>query len=161
MRSSLLAIVFGFSLFLKTAWFKMCLLMSGIGLGSVYNHEGCFDHSAIADILQSVGLLPAVYTGSTDVLQFPGLAIINSGGVDAMTLATPVAGPQATGGDDGKTVTVIDAGGHAHTLTTAANKIVPNHHILTFNGTAGSNVVLVAYNGLWYVEGTASGVTAS
>jgi hypothetical protein len=161
MRGSLLAVMLGFALLVKTAWFKLCLLASGIGLGSVYNHEGCFDHSAIADILQSCGLLPLVYTGSADVLLYPGLAIINSSGVDAMTLATPVAGAQAAGGDDGKTLTVIDAGGHAHTITTATNKIVPSHHVLTFNGTAGSSVVLIAWNGLWYVEGTPSGVTAS
>jgi hypothetical protein len=129
--------------------------------GALFSHEGALDASAINDLLQSDGQLPQLYTGATDALLYPGLAIINSGVVDAMTLATPVAGPQQTGGDDGKIVNVIDNGGHAHTITTASNKIINSHHILTFGGTIGSSVTLIAFNGVWYVLGTALGVTAS
>lgn len=45
-------------------------------------------------------------------------------------------------------------------LDAAERKEIPSR-VLTFNGTAGSNVKLKAYNGLWYVVGTALGVTAS
>ena len=101
-----------------------------------------------------------VLSGSTDPLPFPGNVVVTTGGVDAMTLATPIAGEQPVG-DDGKTVKVYDYGGHAHTITTASNIIAPSHHVLTFGGTAGSNVELQAYGGLWYPVGTSLGVTAS
>lgn len=94
-------------------------------------------------------------TGSTDALAFPSVNYITTAGVDATTLATPTAGT-----DDGKMVRVVDAGGHAHTITTAANKIVPSHHLITFGGTAGSFVDLQSFNGLWYVLAS-SGVTPS
>lgn len=92
-------------------------------------------------------------SGSTDAIGFPGDTFITTAGVDATTLATPTATT-----DDGKVIRVWDTGGHAHTITTAANKIVPSHHLVTYNGTAGSFVELEAYQGLWYV-GANSGVT--
>ena len=138
MKAVFLASVLAITLLLKSVWLK---IVASFGvLGSLYSHEGCFDHSAISDILQSAGQLPVLYSGSADVLQYPGLAIINTAGVDAMTLATPVIGPQATGGDDGKVVTIIDNGGHAHTITTAANKIINSKHVATFGGTIGSSI---------------------
>lgn len=98
-------------------------------------------------------------SGSTDALAFPSDNYVTSAGVDAMTLATPVAGGPGVG-DDGKTLTVTDVGGHAHIITTAANKIVPAHHLITFGGTAGAFVRLQAFGGLWYVQDS-SGVTPS
>ena len=92
-------------------------------------------------------------SGSTDALTFPGAVFITTAGVDATTLATPTAGT-----DDGKKIIVFDAGGHAHTITTAASKIVPAHHLATFGGTAGSWVEFEAFNGLWYPKANA-GVT--
>ena len=94
-------------------------------------------------------------SGATDALVFPGSTFITTAGVDATSLATPTAGT-----DDGKKVTVVDAGGHAHTITTSANKIVPSHSTVTFNGTAGSFVILEAFNGLWFPLAQ-SGVTIS
>jgi hypothetical protein len=129
--------------------------------GILFSHTGAFDASAINDVLQSDGQLPQLYAGATDVLQFPGLAIINSSVVDAMTLATPLVGSQQSGGQDGMIVNIIDNGGHAHTVTTASNKIINSKHILTFNGTIGSNITIIAFNGVWYILGTANGVTVS
>lgn len=103
--------------------------------------------------------LPAVTTpgntlsGSTDAVTFPSQNFVTTSGIDAMTLATPVATT-----DDFKIVFVCDEGGHAHTITTASNKIVPSHHLVTFGGTAGSFVYLIAYQGLWYPLAN-SGVT--
>lgn len=99
-------------------------------------------------------------TGSTDVIAVKsGIYSLDTAGVDAATLATPLAGAPGTG-DDGKLLTIVDSGGHAHTVTMTANKLVPSHHVLTFGGTAGSYVILQAINGLWYIVST-SGVTAS
>jgi len=103
-------------------------------------------------------------TGSADVLSGSGIYIVNSTGVDAMTLATPIAGGPLTGGpqngQDGDSLTVYDAGGYDHTITTPANAINGNKHIVTFNGTAGSRVTLVAFNGVYYMFDN-SGVTLS
>ena len=120
---------------------------------------GCYDSEA-AKQMQDVtcnGIFK-VLTGSADPLPFPGNFELAYNGVDACTLATPKAGQQPAG-DDGKTVFVLDTGGHPHTITTASNKISPGHNVATFGGTAGSNVTLKAYNGTWYPVGTALGVT--
>jgi hypothetical protein len=122
---------------------------------------GCFDSDA-AKQMQDVtcnGVFKSL-TGSADPLPFPGNFSLDGTGVDALTLATPKAGQQPAG-DDGKSVFVLDTGGHAHTITTAANKISPSHSVATFGGTAGSNVELRANNGIWYPVGTALGVTFS
>ena len=89
-----------------------------------------------------------------------GTSFIETAGVDACTLAAPAAGSPAAGGNDGLSITIFDNSGHAHTVTTPANAIVPAHHVLTFNGTQGSFVTLVARNGKWLVEAS-SGVTPS
>lgn len=94
-------------------------------------------------------------SGASDALTFPGSVFITTAGVDATTLATPTVTT-----DDGKKITVFDVGGHAHTITTAANKIVPAHSLVTFGGTAGSWVELEAYQGLWYPKAS-SGVVIS
>jgi hypothetical protein len=114
------------------------------------------------------GLIQAVttLTGSADVIPLKAGSVFLAGTVvDAATLAQPIAGSTDAqpNGQDGLVIVIIDTGGHAHTITTIATPIfgiVPSHHLLTFNGTAGSYVMLEAYNGLWYVIGS-SGVTAS
>lgn len=108
-------------------------------------------------LAESLAIQEATVTasGSTDALTFPGSTFVTTAGVDAMTLATPVATT-----DDGKKLTVTDTSGHAHTITTAASKIAPGHHLITFNGTVGSFVTLQAFQGLWYVQAS-SGVTVS
>jgi hypothetical protein len=99
-------------------------------------------------------------TGSADVIPIQSQVVsIDTAGVDATTLGTPLAGAPGTG-NDGTVITIVDSGGHAHTVTMTANKLVPSHHVLTFGGTAGSYVTLEAINGLWYIIGS-SGVTAS
>jgi hypothetical protein len=112
-----------------------------------------------------------VLTGTTDVITggggvlganavppICGTSFIETAGVDATTLATPVAGAPSAGGNDGLSITIFDNSGNAHTVTTAASKIVPAHHVVTFNGTRGSFVTLVARAGFWLVEAS-SGVT--
>jgi hypothetical protein len=99
-------------------------------------------------------------SGSTDALPLEGTVNVAATGVDALTLATPTAGLISNGGDDGRILRVIDTGGHAHTVTTASNKINGNKHIATFGGTAYSFLELVALNGVW-VELASSGITLS
>lgn len=114
-------------------------------------HHGTFDASAQRDVLNSEGTLITTLTGAADALNWPGNYAVNSSGVDAMTLAQPTAGDPQSGGDDGKTIVITDVGGHAHTITTAANGVVNNKHQITFNATPGSTVTLQAWNGIWLV----------
>jgi hypothetical protein len=103
------------------------------------------------------------FTGSTDAITLLGMTntfLVNSSGVNAMTLPTPVAGAVSAGGDDGKIVYILDVGGHAHTATSAANKINGNKHIGTFGGTAYSFMKLMCAGGV-YVEISQSGITYS
>ena len=116
---------------------------------------GAYEQTAAKEMLDVTGNGAfTVLTGSADVLPMAGNVELAYNGVDATTLATPTSGL-----DDGKTVFVLDTGGHAHTITTASNKISPSHNVATFGGTAGSNVTLRAYKGVWYPVGTALGVT--
>jgi hypothetical protein len=102
----------------------------------------------------SLNSLPGAGTG----VPICGISFIESSVVDATTLATPIAGDPAAGGNDGLTITIVDNGGHAHTVTTASNVITPAHHLATFNGTQGSFVTFVARNGKW-IPLAVSGVT--
>jgi hypothetical protein len=117
-----------------------------------------------------------ILTGTTDVIQggggslsalgavgtavpIVGKSLINTAGVNATTLATPVAGDPAAGGNDGLTIEIQDLGGHAHTVTSAANKINGNKHIATFPGTVGAKIQLTAWNGIWYTDGGGTTLT--
>jgi hypothetical protein len=97
--------------------------------------------------MPNVLIVVKTLSGSTDALTYSSDNFVTTAGIDGMTLGTPTATT-----DDGKVVIVTDVGGHAHTITAAANKIVPSHHLATFNGTAGSYIELEAYQGLWYVR---------
>ena len=102
-------------------------------------------------------VVPVAVAGALPVA--PGTYPLTAAAAIALTLAVPVAGLPSQGGNDGQELTYNDTGGHAHTITCpTSGNIVPAHHILTFNGTAGSFVTLVAYNGVYYVEAS-SGVT--
>ena len=129
------------------------------GPGQVPMREGALDRGAVLDILTTMEQLPVAYSGAADVLAYPGLAMLTGANADAMTLAAPIAGNPLSGGDDGKCVSIVDTTGKAHTVTTPANKVANNKHILTFNGTIGSSVSLQAYQGIWYPVGTPNGVT--
>jgi hypothetical protein len=121
---------------------------------------GAWDASAALE-LQSVLCQGAVvyYTGTADQIAFPGLAAFNGSAADAALLNQPLAGNQPLN-SDGQTIVIVDLTGHAHTVTTAANGIINSKHVLTWNGTIGSLVVLRAVNGLW-VPIVTLGVTVS
>jgi hypothetical protein len=107
--------------------------------------------AAAADALTGGGGgLTAIVTGA--VAPISGTVFFTGAGVDASTLATPVAGDPALGGNDGLEISITDTSGKAHTVTTAANKINGNKHILTFDGTIGARIDLKAFNGVWYTD---------
>lgn len=85
----------------------------------------------------------------------PGTAGLGSGAALAMTLAAP-----ASPADDGKTIFVVAETAHAHTVTTPANAINGNKHIVTF-AAQGDGVVLEAISGVWYVRAAISGAVLS
>lgn len=121
---------------------------------------GSYDSTAAKEMQQvTCNGSVLILTGTADALPFPGNVELNAAGVDAMTLATPLAGEQPVG-DDGKTIFIVDLNGAAHTITTAVNKIINSKHIATFNGTVGSNCMLKAINGVW-VPIALAGVTIS
>jgi len=99
-------------------------------------------------------------SAASTIVPICGTSFIETAGVNATTLASPVAGAPSAGGNDGLEITIIDNSGHAHTVTCSANAITPSHHLITFNGTQGSFVTVVARNGKW-LPVQSSGVTIS
>lgn len=77
-----------------------------------------------------------------------GTVTLGSGAAIAMTLAAPVAGARAAGGDDGKKIYVVAATAHAHTVTTPAAGINGTLHIATY-AAIGDGVEFEAVNGVW------------
>lgn len=80
-----------------------------------------------------------------------GVFIITAGKATAFTLAAPIAGPQANGGQDGQILRITSATAFAHTVTTPANALNGAKHIATFAGAVGNGIELHAYNGQWIV----------
>lgn len=101
--------------------------------------------------------------GAADALPIAdSIVFVTTAGVDAMTLGNPVAGVYpstnvggdilGTPNDDGKRLLIFSTTLFAHTITTAANKVNGNKHIITFSALAvGSFVELIAFNGIWWV----------
>jgi hypothetical protein len=100
-------------------------------------------------------------TGAGVISSTHGKVFITAAGVAALTLAAPVAGSPANGGNDGQELKVIDTSGHAHTITTPASGINGVHHIATSGGTAGDAITFTAYNGAWYCNPAGTNFTIS
>ena len=90
-----------------------------------------------------------------------GTAILNTGAASAITLASPVAGLPAAGGNDGQELDIVAADAFAYTVTTPTNGINASKHIATWTAAVGNSLCLVAYGGSWYTNGSPSGVTLS
>lgn len=89
-----------------------------------------------------------------------GKVLITKAGVEALTLAQPIAGPASAGGHDGSVLSIISTTANAHTVTTASNGINGSKSVATFSGTLPNVFSLTAYNGVWY-SGALTGVTLS
>ena len=123
-------------------------------LGQAENLRNQFELlTGTTDVIQGGGGSLSALVASGGAVPVAGVSWLGTAGVDACTLATPVAGNPAAGGNDNLEITIIDTTGHAHTVTTAANKINGNKHIITFPGTVGSQIKLRALNGIWYTDG--------
>ena len=100
-------------------------------------------------------------TGAGVISSTHGKVFITAAGVAALTLAAPVAGSPANGGNDGQELKIYDTTGHAHTITTPASGINGNHHIATSGGSAGDAITFTAYNGAWYCNPAGTNFTIS
>lgn len=93
-------------------------------------------------------------TGSADALlsSVPGYYVIQSTGVDAITLPTPVAG------DEGNIIDIWSATAHAHTVTAAsacfAVAVAGNKTVCTFPAFPGAGIKLRVCNLLYHVIST-------
>lgn len=87
----------------------------------------------------------------------PARYIINKAGVAAMTLAAPVAGSE-----DGLQMLVISSTANAHTITATGLFADGAGHVnlATFAAQIGASILLMAYQGKWYVLNV-QGVTMS
>lgn len=105
---------------------------------------------------------PVNAAGSADVIPVKSCVVfVTKAGVDAMTLAAPVAGVYPSSNalgdilgapaDDGKEIYVYSTTAQAHTITTPANKINGSKHIATFAGVIGDYAHFIAFNGSWWL----------
>ena len=90
-----------------------------------------------------------------------GYVFITDATAAAMTLALPVAGMPSAGGDDGRSLVIMNTTTGAHTITTPSNGINGNKHVATMSGAVTDSIELVAYNGKWRTVGAGSGITLS
>ena len=92
------------------------------------------------------------YTTSTGIAIANGTAALDGAASLAMTLGTPT-----TPGQDGVVITITAETAHAHTVTTAGNKINGGSSVITF-ANVGDSVSLVAVGGVWMVQSTSGTV---
>lgn len=134
------------------------LTYTGTGGGAMDQNLGTFGPYADQEF---AGIEVHAATGAGVISFTHGKVVINAAGVAALTLAAPVAGSPANGGNDGQELKILDQSGHAHTITTPASGINAVHHIATSGATAGDSITLTAYNGAWYCNPAGTNWTIS
>jgi hypothetical protein len=134
------------------------LTYTGTGGGAMDQNLGTFGPYVDQEL---AGIESHSATGAGIINFTHGKVVITAAGVAALTLAAPVAGSPASGGNDGQELKILDQSGHAHTVTTSSNEINGNHHVLTSGGSAGDSVTLTAYNGVWYCNPAGTNWTVS
>lgn len=82
------------------------------------------------------------------ITQKEGSVVISKAGVAVLTIADPVATT-----DDFKLLRIISVTANAHTVTyvTGFNGGGAATDVATFGGAKGDNLVIMAYQGVWYV----------
>lgn len=89
-----------------------------------------------------------------------GNVIITKGSAIALTLTPPTAGAQSAGGDDGKILRINSTTAFAHIVTCSDGfNAKGSSGTATFGAAVGNACELVAYNGHWYNDPAATGVT--
>jgi hypothetical protein len=113
-------------------------------------HAGGFMQALEAQVSNTAGALATTQTlqGGFSIQQH---FTLGSAGAITITLATPVAGSQQNGGDDGKILLFSTLTAQAHVVTTAANKINTNKITATSSAAIGNFLMLVANGGFWWV----------
>jgi len=89
----------------------------------------------------------AVASANGAITTLNGVVVITKGSAATLTLAAPTATT-----DDYKILKIESTTAYAHTVTTPANKINGSLSVITFDGTVGNFIELIAYQGIWYVE---------
>lgn len=133
----------------------MAIVPGQVGTGSVVS----FGSFTADDVLQLAKMLPELSsytaTGSADALpnHISGTVVVETAGVDAMTLAAPTSGTQAAGGDSGRVLVIISNTANAHTITATGlfKTGSASVNVATFAAFAGASLTLRASAGLWYV----------
>lgn len=88
-----------------------------------------------------------------------GKAYLKTGAASAFTLAAPIAGSPASGGQDGYSMKIVAQDAFAYVVTTPALAINGADDTATFAAAVGNNIELEAMGGVWYTVGTPRGVT--
>jgi hypothetical protein len=98
-----------------------------------------------------------VYPAAGAIGQRTGRVMLTGATAQAYTLAAPT-----PGADDFKEMEIVNVTAQAHTVTGPANCYNGTTHIATFAAAVGGQLVVIAYNGVWYVQvATGNGVTLS
>jgi hypothetical protein len=123
-------------------------------------------YSPIANLDLAFGRQVVSVAGPTAIAIKEGLVFVTYANVAAMTLAAPAAGQQSAGGDDGRTLVIMDTTGHPHTVGCGASGLNGNKATITFdvgasvsNAAPGARVTLVAFNGKWWADPNALAVS--
>lgn len=100
----------------------------------------------------NVGIVEPVQTALVNgaISIVTGKVFITKAGVEALTLALPIAGSPSAGGHDGAVLSIVSTTANAHTVTTPANGVNGTNHIITFSGTLPNSIALTAFNGSWW-----------
>ena len=108
------------------------------------------------NVVVGAGQTPTTYITATGAIPLvSGTYILNGTAACLMTLATPT-----TPAQDGIVLTIIAGTAHAHTVTTAANKIVPSKDTVTY-AAVGDYIILQSQGGLWINMGIGGPTPAS
>lgn len=103
----------------------------------------------VGDVSGGVKLPVAAYGADGALTLKSGVAILTKATAGAYTLAAPAATT-----DGGKILYIVASTAQAHTVTQATpgfNGGGASSDVATFGGAAGDSLMVVAYNGVWYV----------
>lgn len=114
-------------------------------------------YGALQNVCPQPGNNPQLYPANGAISVASQTALLTKAGVDAMTLAAPVATTQ-----DFMVITVTSTTANAHTVTATAlfKTGTASVNLATFAAFAGAGFTVMAYQGLWYVISSV-GVTFS
>lgn len=127
-------------------------------------HFGVFGADTGAGDVQATDAfqnVPTVLSGSADVINphVPGNYIVNTAGVDSITLALPT-----VGADDNLSIAIYSATTNAHTITLPSAQLAAGVSLKTtaaLAAFAGAGILLRAWNGTWQVVGSQGSVSYS